>query len=243
MPARVARRAFRVATKPVLGTITHVETTAPVAALTFDDGPDPDSTPALLDLLERHGAKATFFLLGRHAQRYPDLVSRMVWAGHAVANHTFDHPRLPSLPRRERLAQIRACETAIGPHASKLFRPPRGLQSAASRLDALSLGYRVVTWNVALWDWDQHTPEWFADRLASEVRPGSIVLMHDLLYEADDPDARDRGPVFAGLDMFLTRTGSRLSFVTVPDLLTRGKPHKAGWFVPTDADWAFHDPR
>jgi peptidoglycan-N-acetylglucosamine deacetylase len=242
LPARIARRAFRMAGRGLLGTITHVKTTAPVAALTFDDGPDPENTPALLDILARHGAKATFFMLGMHANRHPDLVARIVAAGHAAANHSFDHPRLPSLPRRERLAQIRACEAAIGPHAARLFRPPRGLQSAASRLDALMLGYRVVTWNVASWDWDWHTPEWFADRLSTEVKPGSIVLLHDVLYEADDPAAVDRRPVFAGLDMFLARTGSRLSFVTVPDLLEHGKPHNAGWFVRTDNDWAFHDP-
>lgn len=242
LPARIARRAFRMAGRRLLGTITHVKTTAPVAALTFDDGPDPATTPALLDILARHDAKATFFMLGMHASRDPGLVARVASAGHAIANHSFDHPRLPSLARRERFAQIKACEAALGPHGSRLFRPPRGLQSAASRLDALMLGYQVVTWNVAAWDWDRHPAEWFADRLTAEVTPGSIVLLHDVLYEADDQAAADRGPVFAGLDMFLTRTGSRLSFVTVPDLLTRGEPHNAGWFVRTDADWALHDP-
>lgn len=240
--ARIARRAFRMAGRRLLGTVTHVNTTDPVAALTFDDGPDPETTPALLDILARHNAKATFFMLGMHARRYPGIVARIASAGHAVANHSFDHPRLPSLPRRERLAQIRACEAALGPHASRLFRPPRGLQSAASRLDALMLGYRVVTWNVTVLDWDPHEPEWFADRLGAQVKPGSIVLLHDLLYAADDPAAVDRRPLFAGLDMFLSRTGSRLSFVTVPDLLMRGEPHNAGWFVRTDTDWAFHDP-
>jgi peptidoglycan-N-acetylglucosamine deacetylase len=242
LSARIARRAFRIASRRLLGTITHVRTSEPVAALTFDDGPDPQSTPVLLDVLARHGARATFFLLGKHARRYPDIVARIAQAGHAVANHTFDHPCLPSLARRERLAQIKGCEAAIRPHGSKLFRPPRGLQSVASRLDALMLGYRVITWNVVLYDWERHPPEWFASRLEAETRPGSIVLLHDLLYEADDPAAADRRPVFAGLDMFLTRAGTRLSFVTVPDLLTRGRPGKASWFVRTDADWALNAP-
>jgi peptidoglycan/xylan/chitin deacetylase (PgdA/CDA1 family) len=242
LAVRIARRGARFVGRNLLGTITHVRTTEAVAALTFDDGPDPENTPALLEILARHGAKATFFMLGMHARRHPDLVARIARAGHAVANHTFDHPRLPSLSRRDRLAQINDCDVAIAPHGAKLFRPPRGLQSVASRLDALRLGHRVITWNVAVYDWDRHTPEWFADRMEAAVCPGSIVLLHDLLHDPDDKAAADRRPVFAGLDLFLTRTGSRLSFITVPDLLACGQPRRASWFVRTDSDWAHNAP-
>jgi peptidoglycan/xylan/chitin deacetylase (PgdA/CDA1 family) len=239
---RVRRRAHRILSRSLLGTITHVQTAAPVAALTFDDGPDPITTPLVLDVLERHGAKATFFVLGQHAHRHPDIVARMAAAGHAIANHSFNHVRFPDVDRKRRLAEIRACERATAPHGHKLFRPPRGLQSVASRFDALLLGYRVVTWNVVVRDWENREPGWMAERLDAEVKPGSIVLLHDSLFDADNSAAVDRRPMLTALDMFLSRNRAVLSYVTVPELLARGTPHVASWFIRSDADWALHDP-
>jgi peptidoglycan/xylan/chitin deacetylase (PgdA/CDA1 family) len=238
---RFRRKVLRLV-RTTLGTVTHVETTQPVAALTFDDGPDPVSTPQVLDLLDRHGAKATFFILGRHATLYPDLVKRIAESGHAVANHSFDHARFPILGHSERIRQMKACETALAPYGCKLFRPPRGLQSARSRIDAFLLGYQVVTWNVVALDWELHDPAWTLERLESEVKPGSIILLHDVLFDADCEAAKDRQPMLAALDSFLTRNRRGLGYVTVPTLLASGKPHRACWFIRSDADWAVHDP-
>ena len=239
---RVRRRALRVLGKSMLGTITHVQTAEPIAALTFDDGPDPVSTPMVLDLLERHGAKATFFVLGQNAHRHPQLIARMAAAGHAIANHSFNHARFPDVGHRQRLAELKACERATAPHGQKLFRPPRGLQSVASRFDVLLRGYRVVTWNVVVQDWETREPEWMAERLEAEVKPGSIVLLHDTLCDADNTAAIDRRPLLTALDTFLSRNKAALSYVTVPDLLARGTPHIASWFIRSDADWLLHDP-
>ena len=82
----------------LLGTVVGVRTGERVAALTFDDGPDPESTPALLDLLARHRAKGTFFLVGKRAAKHPALVDRLLAEGHAIGNHSWDHPALPTLP-------------------------------------------------------------------------------------------------------------------------------------------------
>lgn len=240
LPWRAARRVLRVVGRRFLGTITHAHTAASVAALTFDDGPDPGSTPALLDLLRRHGAKATFFMLGMQARRHPELVERVAAEGHCIANHSFDHPRFPSLPRRERRRQIRQCEAAIAPYGRRMFRPPHGLQSISSRLDALMLGYDVVTWNASIEDWLDLPSEQIAERLAAQVKPGGIVLLHDALYDAQTPAATNRAAMLAGLEMFLAR--SDLKFVTVPELLRHGRVHQANWFVRCDDDWAFHDP-
>lgn len=242
LPQRVLRRVLRTAGRHFAGTITHVETTEPIAALTFDDGPDPATTPQLLEILARHGAKATFFMLGQHALRYPDLVRRIAAAGHAIANHSFNHPRLPSLSRAARRHQILACEAALAPYGQKLFRPPRGLQSLASWLDVTSLGYQVVTWNVIVWDWEVRAAEWTAQQLAAQIKPGSIALLHDVLHDADVTAATDRTAVFTGIDSFLSRTGSQMKFVTVPQLLARGRPRRANWFVRTDNDWGDHNP-
>lgn len=239
---RLRRKALRLLRSPLLGTITHVHTTAPVAALTFDDGPDPAITPRLLDLLERHKAKATFFVLGKHAALYPQLIAQVAAAGHAIANHSFDHPRFPTVSREQRIAQMRACEAAIAPYGHKLFRPPRGLQSIRSRIDALRLGYQVVTWNVVARDWENREPEWTVNLLESEVKPGSIVLLHDHLFDADCAAAIDRQPMLTALETFLSRNRAGLGYVTVPELLTAGRPHFARWFVRSDADWTIHDP-
>jgi len=239
---RLRRKVLRLLRTPLLGTITHVKTSLPVAALTFDDGPDPISTPRVLDVLQHHGAKATFFVLGKHATRYPYLIRQIAESGHALANHSFDHPRFPTLDRGHRLAQMRACEAAMAPYGCKLFRPPRGLQSIRSRIDALILGYEVVTWNVVARDWEDHEPDWTLNLLESEVRPGSIVLLHDVLFDADIESAVDRQPMLTALDNFLARNRPGLSYVTVPELISCGQPHFARWFVRSDADWSFHDP-
>lgn len=242
LPQRLKRRALRTFGRPIVGTVTHVVTPEPVAALTFDDGPHPVYTPRLLDVLERHGAHGTFFMLGVHARRYPKLVEEVARRGHAVANHSFDHPKFPACTAQERRRQIRACELALAPFGHRLFRPPHGLQSVASRLDALRLGYDVVTWNVMVEDWEVRDSGWMADRLARDVRPGSIVLLHDLVMSPTDPRADDRGPMIAALDRYLGNAAAGLSFVTVPELLRRGQAHRAIWLVRNDDDWAGHDP-
>ena len=91
-----------------------------MAALTFDDGPTPEYTPRVLDILERHGAKGTFFMIGSNAAAYPEIVRRVAEAGHAIANHTWDHPAFPSIPDRERRRQVLRCAEAI----STLGAPP-----------------------------------------------------------------------------------------------------------------------
>jgi peptidoglycan/xylan/chitin deacetylase (PgdA/CDA1 family) len=142
-----------------------VRTWDPVAALTFDDGPDPQRTPRILDILERYRARATFFMVGEAVQWYPELVRQVAQTGHAIGNHFWDHPSFPLITGRERRAQLRACAKAIAPYGQRVFRPPYGHQSVASRLDALWLGYQVVTWNVLAYDWLDHDADWMANRL------------------------------------------------------------------------------
>src|SRR3954471_7971305 len=83
------------------GALTSVETTEPLVALTFDDGPDPTSTPTVLRLLERYGARATFFMVGAAAHRHPGLVGQIAEAGHAIANHSWDHASFPAISGRQ----------------------------------------------------------------------------------------------------------------------------------------------
>jgi peptidoglycan/xylan/chitin deacetylase (PgdA/CDA1 family) len=233
----------------MMGTVTHVTTQDPVVALTFDDGPHPESTPRLLDILEKHGAHATFFMVGEAAQRHPDIVRRVAEAGHAIGNHSWDHSSLPLLSGKERRAQIRACEKALAPYGQRLFRPPYGHQSLASRLDALGLGYQVVTWSVTASDWQDRDAQWITDRLTDETSPGDIVLFHDALYTYVEKRYTDREPTLQAVDLLLECLGERFRFVTVPELLRSGEPQRRNWYQEADVDWlnrlggAFGEPR
>ncbi len=219
------------------GVTVRVATREKVAALTFDDGPDPGWTPRLLEVLERHGARGTFFMVGKSAARWPELVARVAAAGHAVGNHTWDHPSLPTLQARYRRQQIQWCGEALAPHGVKLFRPPYGHLTPATQLDACRLGYRVVTWSAVAEDWLDDPPETLVARVERRLEPGAIVLFHDRLYTTVDPRYSDRGPTLAAVDMLLERWAGRLRFVTVPELLALGRPRNRHDYHRPDLAW------
>jgi peptidoglycan/xylan/chitin deacetylase (PgdA/CDA1 family) len=234
---RPVQRVFAAIARRVMGTITHVSTQDAVAALTFDDGPHPEFTPRLLDILERHQAHATFFMVGKSAQQHPDLVRRIAQAGHAIGNHTWDHSSFSLISRRERRAQLRACEKAIAPYGQRLFRPPYGQQSVASRLDALWLGYQVVTWNVSAGDCRGRDANWMIDRVAKQIKPGSVILFHDVLYHIIEERCADREPMFEVVNMLLEQFSDCFRFITVPELFQHGRPQRRNWYWKADADW------
>lgn len=218
----------------MMGTITRVATEEAVAALTFDDGPHPDHTPRLLDILERYNARATFFMVGTNAQLYPEIVEQVALAGHAIGNHSWDHPSFPYIKGSERRAQIRDCQNALFPHGQKLFRPPYGDQSLASRLDALMLGYRVVTWDVIANDWLDHDADWIVNSLKNKIQPGSVILFHDAIYSAVDRRFEDREPMLQAVEILLQQLHNDFRFSTIPELLKNGKPDKQNWYKKSD---------
>lgn len=231
------RRALAYATRNTLGTITSVNTQEPVAALTFDDGPHPEFTPRLLDILERHNSRGTFFMLGTMAQMHPEIVRRAATSGHAVCNHSWDHPSFPLVSRRERVRQIRACDEVLAPYGHRLFRPPYGHQTLASSLDALRLGYQIVCWNLGGKDWLDYSPEWMADRIISQIQPGSIINFHDALYTAIEDRYANRESMLAAITLILEHLRKQYRFVTVPELLTYGRPHKRHHYMVADVDF------
>lgn len=207
------------------GTITHVCTVEPVAALTFDDGPHPVYTPSLLKILEIYNARATFFMVGEAAQRQQEIVKMVAQAGHAIGVHSWDHPSFAEIDSGERRRQLHACERVLGFSGEKLFRPPWGVQSAASRLDALLLGYKVVTWSASAGDWLDLTPREMIKRLMISVRPGNIILLHDAIYKSRLANPQfDRSAMLDALDAVLRKKSKEICFVTVPELLRYGRP-------------------
>jgi peptidoglycan/xylan/chitin deacetylase (PgdA/CDA1 family) len=241
----LGRRLALAAGRQALGTVSRVETSQPVVALTFDDGPDPDATPRLLEILERHGARGTFFMLGNAAQRRPDLVRRVAEGGHAIGNHSWDHPSFPFISGQERRRQIRACADAVRPYGAKLLRPPFGYQDLKSRLDAWGLGYWVVGWSLNTGDWYRKDVDGMVDQLRRQVTPGDIVLMHDALFTK--PAEREhhltqmphvsREEMLETVEAFLAGPVGALRFVTVPELLRSGRPTRRNWYVTDAADW------
>ncbi len=151
-------------------------------SLTFDDGPNPDATPRILDALGESNVKATFFVLGAHAERWPELVRRVVSEGHQVGNHGYFHKKLhlksPFYVKRDITLGKRAIERAGG-STPRFFRAPHGFRSPWVTAIARSLGERTIGWSLGVWDSDRPGVKAIVDRTIEGTKPGSIILLHD----------------------------------------------------------------
>lgn len=157
--------------------------------LTFDDGPS-ESTPALLELLARHGAKATFFVCGRNAERLPGVLRQMVEEGHEVGNHTWSHPRLDFATRRamrEELGRTQVVIESITGVRPRLFRPPYGVRWFGLGAVQEELGLRGVMWTAIGRDWALPA-ERVARRLLRNGKDGAILCLHDGRVLEERPD-------------------------------------------------------
>jgi peptidoglycan-N-acetylglucosamine deacetylase len=168
---------------PIFGRpITRLRTNVRAVALTFDDGPNPEATPQILEALAARRVKATFFVLGRHAEMWPELVARVAAEGHSIGNHGYYHRKLhfksPRYVHEDLALGTQAIEQASGIHP-RLFRAPHGFRSPWVTAIAGSLGQRTVGWSLGVWDSDRPGVEAIADRTVNGARPGSILLLHD----------------------------------------------------------------
>lgn len=151
--------------------------------LTFDDGPHPEHTGALLDLLAEHGARATFFVIGQHAERHPELMRRIVAEGHALGNHSWSHPQFETLglaAQREEIARTEALLRGYDGRARHDFRPPRGVLPRPMLLDCIRAGRRIAYWSYDSLDYARPPVQRLVDTAQRHpLRAGDIVLMHD----------------------------------------------------------------
>lgn len=151
-------------------------------ALTFDDGPSPVYTPQILDILREKKVKATFFLVGRHVEKYPEVAKRIVAEGHEIGNHTYSHRDLVPATRATVIKEVKKAEQVIEAFCGQkpvLFRPPRGIYSNGVRKVILKLGYTIVLWSISTQDWRLVKPKFILKRVKRFCRPGSIILFHD----------------------------------------------------------------
>lgn len=213
-----------------------VETDEHIAALTFDDGPDPEFTPRILDVLRRYEVPATFFMMGWNASTHADLAREVVAAGHEIGNHTFDHENLAFATGEETFEQLhRGSETieAVTGVRPRWFRPPRGQLSGFGIRHAAMLGVDTVIWSVTRGIPGRGTPAQVRDHLVQQVGPGDIVDLHDGLGRGtfnpgrrftEDLRARRQVEVDALPGAIEELLASGLRFGTVSDLVAAERP-------------------
>ena len=203
-----------------------------VVALTFDDGPNPPYTTAILDVLEREHVHATFFLVGRAVAAYPSIVRREVRDGDAIGNHSWSHHHMilmsPAQVRSSLAKTDAAIYRASGVH-TRIMRPPFGARDWLVLSAARRLGYTPIMWSVPLAkDWEEPPPATIADRIVPYVHDGSVIVLHDgnrgivCTNALPSPKTCDRQSEIEATRLIierLRREGYR--FVTVPELLDR----------------------
>ena len=165
-------------------TVTHGPRDNNRVALSFDDGPDPEVTPAVLDALAKHSARATFFAIGQSLEAHPQLARRIVLEGHELGNHSFRHSRWQNFSgagsqAREIERGAQAIAVVTGSPAKPLFRPPIGLKSPPLARAAYQQKLTLVAWSLHSRDTRTADPERIARRVLQRIRPGDIVLLHD----------------------------------------------------------------
>jgi peptidoglycan/xylan/chitin deacetylase (PgdA/CDA1 family) len=221
-----------------------VRTDRPVSALTFDDGPDEYDTERILDVLARHSASATFFVLAQRAARLPEIVEAIRAGGHEIALHGDDHSTLLGCSTRAKVGKIqrgkRRLEGLLDEHV-RFYRPPYGWQDVRAFLAArMVAGLDVVGWSAAGNDWEDISPVQVADRISAHLAPGTIVLVHDRC-EALPGQPHDERPIPDRAQMVeevIARAASRgIHLASVGELLELGVPVRRPWFwKPTQSE-------
>ena len=198
-------------------------------ALTYDDGPNPRWTPELLDLLQRHGVSATFFVVGKYVEQEPQLVRRAVSEGHALGNHTYSHTSILRLSREEIASELARCAATVE-HAGcefselpdgKLCRPPYGRKRPAALRAVRESGYVPILWSVTCWDWSKRaTADTIWRHAVKQTRGGDVILLHD--GDGDHGMDVERGGSLVATERIIERFGGEgFEFVTIPELVAR----------------------
>lgn len=202
-------------------TITHGPRNRKRVALTFDDGPDPVITPQVLDVLAAHGARATFFVIGKSLASQPALAQRMLADGHAIGNHSWQHSRWQNFyafrwQQREIEQSLQAIAAATGSSAPVWYRPPVGLKNWAMARAIWQRGLILVAWSLHSRDTRLRDAQGIADRVLANVRNGDVVLLHD----GHDLPGRQRPYCAPAVRLILEGLAARgFECVTVPELL------------------------
>jgi peptidoglycan/xylan/chitin deacetylase (PgdA/CDA1 family) len=193
-------------------------------ALTYDDGPNDPHTLELLDLLAKHEVQATFFMIGRYVKERPDIARRVHEAGHAIGNHTYNHPLLILTSGRQLQRELdetsKALIDAVGGH-NGLFRPPFGGRRPGTFAAVRAHGMAPVMWSVTCYDWQAKSADAVEQRAVSQIRGGDVILLHDGSHVKM---GAFRGYTVEATDRLIRRyKGEGYEFVTVPQMMARAQ--------------------
>ena len=204
------------------GTMYRVRTAKRIVALTFDDGPSPVWTPQILDELKKAEVKATFFMVGHHVQKYPDIARRVAREGHGIGNHGYAHSVILYYTPAEIEEEIKYTEHVIREVTGKtttMFRPPKAWLRDSTKDKIRSMGYEVVLWSLNSKDWVGFPHRWIVRYLAARVRGGDILLFHDSgnIFAREGGDRSQTVRAVALLIKILREKG--FSFVTLEEMM------------------------
>ena len=160
----------------------HGERDGKRIALSFDDGPHPTFTPKILALLEKHGIKATFFMIGCNVALYPSVAKAVKDGGHEIGNHTYSHPHMRQLTLEALTDEVRKTEKVLaenGISKPKLFRPPEGFRSKEQVRYLEDAGYQTIIWSLDTHDWQGKRADEIVSVVLNGVQGGDVLLFHD----------------------------------------------------------------
>ncbi|MGE5587695.1 MAG: polysaccharide deacetylase family protein [Clostridia bacterium] len=190
----------------------------PAVAITFDDGPDTTFTPKILDVLAKHGVRATFFLIGQAAEKYPEVVTRIVNEGHAIGNHTYFHSNLSRMAPWQVLMDLRKAQevfSRLAGQAPAVVRPPYGALDPPA-VEAIGReGLKVVLWTIDSLDWWGLSKERILKNVLPALKSGVIVLHHS----SGGPEEDLTGTVEALPEIITALKDLGYRFVTIPEVL------------------------
>ncbi len=207
-----------------LGKVFHRGDPAGVA-LTFDDGPHPEHTPRVLEILERFQARASFFVIGRQVRENGPLVAEAARAGHVIGNHSYGHMRWMSLSSADKIRQeVLRCQDEVEKwigYRPRFYRQPAGFRNPRIFAILRELGMTLVSWQVRAFDTQVKNPEAIARSILTRVKPGGVILLHD---GADSETNDDRSATLRALPQILQGIKERgLRFCSLEELLGLSK--------------------
>lgn len=165
------------------------ETGSQAVALTFDDGPSPEFTPFVLKLLKAHNFKATFFVIGKRAERYPELIKDILAAGHTIGNHSWKHDNLLMLRSKKTLADdIGRSQQILHSHGvcPLVFRPPAGISNPRLKTVLEEYKMKMLTFSCRAFDGGNKKIDNLSGRILTKLQPGNIILLHDIFPETEE---------------------------------------------------------